>query len=141
MKDTSQSDTATAKTTSSQKSRSEPKKNDTMWEIDRMLLRQEIDLDDHKTLEQFIHDIHNIRLFSLPPQTFEVKSYTGIPMSGTSREAFAWKKLSEIRTRFKRESLELDSMMMDLGLDEATDYDMAVVKKGVEILNKFYGEW
>jgi hypothetical protein len=62
-------------------------------------------------------------------------------MSGTSREAFAWRKLSEIRKRFKRESLELDSMMMDLGLDEATDYDMAVVKKGVEILNKFYGEW
>jgi hypothetical protein len=112
-----------------------------MWEIDRMLLRQEIDLDDHKTLEQFIHDIHNIRLFSLPPQTFEVKSHTGIPLSGTSREAFAWKKLTEARKRFKKESLEVDSMMMDLGLDEARDYSISAVKKGVEILNKFYEEW
>jgi len=112
-----------------------------MWEIDRMLVRQDVDLDEHATLEQFIHDIHNVRLFSLPPQTFEVKSYTGMPSSGTQREAIAWKKLSKIRDRFKKHSIELDTMMMDLGLDESKDYDMTMVKKGVEILNQFYQDW
>lgn len=112
-----------------------------MWEIDRMLLRSEISVDDHVVLEQFIHDLHNLRLFSLPPQTFEVKSHNGMPSSGTQREAIAWKKLTKIRERFKEKSLELDSMMMDLGLDVAKDYDIAMVKLGVETLNTFYEEW
>ena len=133
--------TQEAKNTSNQMSRSEPKKNDSMWEIDRMLVKQHIDLDEHATLEQFIHDIHNVRLFSLPPQTFEVKSYSGMPSSGTQREAFAWKKLTGIRKQFKKHSLELDTMMMDLGLDESRDYDLSLVKKGVQILNEFYQNW
>lgn len=112
-----------------------------MWEIDRMLLSKVISLTDHSTLEQFIHDIHEVRLFSIAPQTFEVKSHTNIPNSGTYREAMAWKKLSGIRDRFKQDSLELDTMMMDLGLDEAKDYDPAMVKRGIEILNQFYSEW
>jgi len=106
-----------------------------------MLLRSEITVDDHVVLEQFIHDLHNLRLFSLPPQTFEVKSHTGIPSSGTQREAIAWKKLTKIREKFKEKSLELDSMMMDLGLDVVTDYDPVMVKLGVETLNAFYEEW
>lgn len=106
-----------------------------------MLVKQLIDLDEHATLEQFIHDIHNVRLFSLPPQTFEVKSHTGMPSSGTQREAFAWKKLSGIRKTFKEHSLELDTMMMDLGLDEVRDYDLSLVKKGVQLLNTFYQSW
>jgi len=122
-------------------SRSEPKKNDSMWEIDRMLLRQEIDLDEHATLEQFIHDIHNVRLFSLPPQTFEVKSHTNMPTSGTQREAIAWKKLSKIRNSFQDHSIELDTMMMDLGLDEPKDYDLSLVKEGVKVLDRFYQIW
>jgi hypothetical protein len=112
-----------------------------MWEVDRMLIAKVISLDEHATLEQFIHDIHEVRLFGLAPQTFEVKSHTNIPNSGTLREAIAWKKLSKIRERFKQDSLELDTMMMDLGLDEAKDYDPAMVKRGIEILNQFYAEW
>jgi len=106
-----------------------------------MLLSKLISLDDHATLEQFIHDIHEVRLFSVAPQTFEVKSHTNIPHSGTYREAMAWKKLSKIRDSFKQDSLELDTMMMDLGLDEAKDYDPAMVERGIEILNTFYQEW
>lgn len=106
-----------------------------------MLLRGDITVDDHATLEQFMHDIHNLRLFSLPPQTLEVKSYTGIPSSGTMREAIAWKKLTKIRERFKQVSLELDTAMMDLGLDVPKSYDPSLVKVGVEKLTEFYREW
>lgn len=106
-----------------------------------MLMGKVISLDDHATLEQFIHDIHEVRLFSVPPQTFEVKSHANIPNSGTLREAIAWKKLTKIRDRFKRHSLELDTMMMDLGLDEVKDYDPVMVRQGVEILNDFYADW
>lgn len=106
-----------------------------------MLFAKAISLDDHATLEQFIHDIHEVRLFSVPPQSFEVKSHSNMPSSGTMREAIAWKKLSKIREMFKQDSLELDTMMMDLGLDEARDYNPVMVKRGVEILNQFYSEW
>lgn len=120
---------------------SEPKRKDDMWEIDRMLIREEIDMEQHVTLEQFIHDIHNVRLFSLPPQTFEVKSHSGLPSSGTLREAIAWKKLTGIRKRFKAISVEVDREMMDLGLDVPRRYDEGLVKLGVQCLNEFYQDW
>jgi hypothetical protein len=112
-----------------------------MWEIDRMLLRGDIDVEDHATLEQFMHDIHNLRLFSLPPQTLEVKSHTNIPSTGTMREAVAWKKLTKIRERFKQISLELDTAMMDLGLDVPKSYEPSLIKVGVQKLTEFYQEW
>ena len=106
-----------------------------------MLLRGDIAVEDHATLEQFMHDIHNLRLFSLPPQTLEVKSHTNIPSTGTMREAVAWKKLTKIRERFKQISLELDTAMMDLGLDVPKSYEPSPIKVGVQKLTEFYQEW
>lgn len=106
-----------------------------------MLIRDDIDMDQHVTLEQFIHDIHNVRLFSLPPQTFEVKSHSGLPSSGTLREAIAWKKLTGIRKRFKAVSLDVDREMMDLGLDVPRHYNAELIKVGAQCLNEFYEDW
>lgn len=119
----------------------EPKRRDDMWEVDRMLLRDEITLDEHLVLEEFINDIHNVRLFSLTPQSFEVRSHTNLPRSGTAREAMAWEKLSRIQERFKKVSLELNQEMMDAGLDIPKRYDPALIKKGAEVLSEFYEDW
>ncbi len=70
-----------------------------MWEIDRMLLRGVINLDEHATLEQFCTDLHMTHSFGIPPQSMEVKSHSSIPSSGTQREAFAIKKLSRARKK------------------------------------------
>ncbi len=112
-----------------------------MWEIDRMLLRGVIDLDEHATLEQFCTDLHMTHSFGIPPQSMEVKSHSSIPSSGTQREAFAIKKLSRARKKLKECSLEVDREMMDLGLDVARRYDPWLVKLGVECLHDFYAEW
>lgn len=119
----------------------EPKRRDDMWEVDRMLLRDEITLDEHLVLEEFIHDIHNVRLFSMTPQSFEVRSHTNLPRSGTAREVMAWEKLSRIQERFKTAGPEVNQEMMDAGLDVPKKYDPAIIKKGVRILSEFYDDW
>lgn len=112
-----------------------------MWEVDRMLLREDITLDEHAVIENFIHDVHNLRLFGIPPQSMEVRSHSGIPSSGTMREAIAWKKLTKIREGFKKKSLRLDTEMMDLALDSTKTYDIPLVKVGAEFLTEFYQNW
>jgi hypothetical protein len=112
-----------------------------MWEIDRMLLRGVINLDEHATLEQFCTDLHVTHSFGIPPQSMEVKSHSSIPSSGTQREAFAIKKLSRARKKLKACSPEVDKEIMDLGLDVARRYDPWLVKIGVECLHDFYAEW
>ena len=122
-------------------SKTTPHSRDDMWEMDRMLLREEISLEDHGVLETFVTDLHNVRLFSLPPQTFEVKSHTGIPSSGTQREAIVWKKLSGIQKKLKDKNENVEREIMDLGLDVPRKYDPVLVKIGIECLKEFYEEW
>jgi hypothetical protein len=112
-----------------------------MWEMDRMLLRDEISLDDHVVLETFTTDLHNVRLFSIPPQSLEVKSHTGIPTSGTQREAIVWKKLSAIQKKLKEKNEKVEREIMDLGLDVPRRYDPVLVKIGIQCLKEFYESW
>jgi hypothetical protein len=97
-----------------------------------MLLRGEINLRDHTILENFAYFLQRIRFFNLPPQPLDA---VGTSQRGDNiGNVHNWHQLSQIQAGFKRVSEEVNVQMMDLAQDVPRRYDIAVVKKGIEIL-------
>ncbi len=101
------------------------------WEMDRMLLRGDISVRDHKVLENFAYFLQRIRMFNMPPQM----NIAGRGKAGDSiGSVHNWHELSKIQKAFMSAGEEVNREMMDLAQDVPKRYDLSVVKKGIEIL-------
>lgn len=113
---------------------SEPRFKPDQTEFDRMLLRGDITLREHKILDNWFGFLQSVRFFNLPAQTFEVKSHSS--RSDNIGSVHNWHLLSRLQELFREAGDEVNSNMMSIALDESRDYDIDQIRIGIAILEK-----
>lgn len=111
-----------------------PDHREDQLEIDRMLLRGDITLEDHRVLDNFVNFLQSSRIFSLPSARFEIRTSSGRPDT-LNVKVHDWKQLSYVQGKLKRAGDEVNRQIIDLALDTPRQYDLPTIKLGIQVLN------
>jgi len=111
-----------------------PDHKEDQLEIDRMLLRGDITVEDHRVLDNFVSFLQASRIFSLPSARFEIRTSSGRPDT-LNVKVHDWKQLSYVQDKLKKAGEEVNRQIIDLALDTPRQYDLPTIKLGIQVLN------
>ncbi len=111
-----------------------PDHREDQLEIDRMLLRGDITVEDHRVLDNFVCFLQASRIFSLPSARLEIRTSSGRPDT-LNVKVHDWKQLSYVQDKLKAAGDEVNRQVIDLALDTPRQYDLPTIKLGIQVLN------
>lgn len=113
-------------------------------EIDRLLLKDWINVEQHQTAETLLDDLHNAGLIGMRISNYERRMGGGDTQNITRREA-----LRRVKVRKALEYMEAKGgvkagrLVLGVVMDDTrvVEKDLPSLREGLDFLARFYGEW